>query len=107
MSARVDIKGNIYSSISVLEYSETVNTHAIWKCLCMECNSLLYVTYSNLVRNDTKKCTSCANSKISMVEKFEIKKRIEDGEMATHIAKDLNINVGIVQRVKKKFICSS
>ena len=107
MSARVDIKGNIYSSILVLEYSETINTHAIWKCLCMECNSLLYVSYINLISGNTSRCHSCANSKINMVEKFEIKKRIDDGEIMTHIAKDLSISVDIVRRVKRKFICNS
>lgn len=59
MSKRIDITGETFGNILVLEYFETKNTHAIYKCKCKLCNAPMIVSYSNLKSGNTKSCASC------------------------------------------------
>lgn len=59
MSKRIDITGQIFHDILVLEYIGTKKTNFVYKCLCMPCNSLMEVPYSNLKSGNTKSCVSC------------------------------------------------
>lgn len=40
MSARIDITNQIFNDIYVLKFEKKKNTHALYRCLCMRCNSL-------------------------------------------------------------------
>ena len=59
MSKRVDITGKTFGNVLVLEYLLTKNTHAMYKCKCILCNSFIVVSYSNLKSGNTKSCASC------------------------------------------------
>jgi hypothetical protein len=59
MSKRIDITGQTFANVLILEYIETRNTHAIYKCQCKICNSLMIASYSNLKSANTKSCASC------------------------------------------------
>jgi hypothetical protein len=63
MSKRVDLVSEIFGDILVLEFYQQENSHAKWKCLCMLCNKLIYVTASNLKTGNTKSCNSCSKIK--------------------------------------------
>ena len=105
MSKRIDIKNDIYSDIYVLDFSEKRNTHAIWKCLCMRCNSLVYVSYINLVSGNTKSCAKCGQKKINYITELEILHRVlilEENKSA--IARDLHIGRKVIYRVLKENI---
>ena len=59
MSKRIDITGETFGNVLVLEYLQTINTHAMYKCKCKLCNSLMVASYSNLKSGNTKSCASC------------------------------------------------
>ena len=101
MSKRIDITNQIFNDVLVLEFEKKENTHAKWKCLCMCCNKIMYVTYSNLINGNTKSCQSCGQ-KISNGLEQDILCEIIKGDRITHIAKKHNVNRGVVYRIKKE-----
>jgi len=54
MSKRVDITGKTFANVLVLEYLQTKNTHAMYKCKCKLCDSFMIASYSNLKSGNTK-----------------------------------------------------
>ena len=71
MSKRVDIKNQIFGDIYVLAFERNKNSHALYKCLCMCCNSLVYVTYLNLVSKNTTKCKNIS----ATAKKFKLSRQ--------------------------------
>ena len=100
MSKRIDITNNIFNDIYVLEFEKKQNTHALYKCLCMLCNKLTYITYSNLVSGNTKSCQSCGQKATNYKQDYEILERLNNFDKVTHIADDYNINRSVVNRIK-------
>ena len=84
----------------VLEFQKQENTHAKYKCLCMLCNTIIYVTASNLKSGNTKSCQSCGQ-KISNGLEQDIELALNNGERITNIAKKYNIDRSVIYRVKK------
>lgn len=103
MSKRIDITGKIFGDIFVLEFEKNANTHATYKCLCMCCNKIIYVTYSNLVNKNTKSCQSCGNKRVNYIQEAEIAERLARGDKKAHIAKDMDISRYVVYRVEREF----
>jgi len=103
MSKRVDITGEIFDDIYVLEFKETINTHAHYQCLCMLCNQTFRVSYSNLVRrsSNTKSCTSCGNKKVTNGEEQDIYWDLKNGLRICEIIRKYSVSNSIVYRVKK------
>lgn len=99
MSTRKDLKGKIFSDILVLEFHSQKNTHAQWKCLCMQCNSLVYVTATNLESGNTKSCTSCGQKKMNYLQQCEILDRLRSGESKTKIAKEFHVSREVIYRI--------
>ncbi|WP_294965931.1 hypothetical protein [Sulfurimonas sp.] len=102
MSKRVDIKNQIFNDIYVLEFDKNKNTQASWKCLCMCCNKVILVTYSNLKNGNTKSCASCGQ-KISNGLEQDILCDIKKGDKIAHIVKKHKVGRSVVYRIKKKF----
>lgn len=101
MCKRIDITNKIFGKIKVLEFVENNNTHAVYKCLCTRCGRKIKVTYSNLISGNTKSCQSCGN-KIGEELELKIKKEILKDKKISHIAKELSVSRGAVNRVKKE-----
>lgn len=100
MSKRIDISNRIYGDILVIEFHKNAKTHALWKCLCMTCNRIVYVTYSNLENKNTKSCASCAQKVTTYKQECEISERLLAGDKVTHIAKDYGADRKVINRVK-------
>ena len=103
MSKRIDLKNQIFSDTFVLEFEKEENTHAKWKCLCMRCNEVFYVTASNLKSGHTKSCQSCGQKKCSNGLAQEIWLEIKKGEKITSIANKHGVDRKVVYRIKKEF----
>lgn len=101
MSARKNIENEIFGDIWVLEFDKKSSTHALWKCLCMRCNKLIHVTASNLKSGNTKSCKSCGQKTTNYKQEHEILSRLYKGDKIAHIARDFEIDRGIVYRIKK------
>jgi len=100
MSARHDLKDKIFGDLYVLEFSKQVNTHAQWKCLCMLCNELTYVTAPALILKNRKSCQSCGQKKSNGFAQ-DVFWKLESGISALEIAKSLGICHHTVYRIKK------
>ena len=94
----------IFGDILVLSFDKQSNTHAQWKCLCMLCNRVTYVTATNLKSGHTKSCASCGQKKTNYIQEYEIVERLNNGDKISHIAKDYNVNRGVVYRIKDENI---
>ncbi len=103
MSKRIDITGQIFNDIFVLEFIGTKNSHAEYKCLCMNCNSIMSATYSNLISGNTKSCASCGQKRISNGLKQDIYWKLKTGAKITHIGNEFNVSRHIVYRVAKEY----
>ncbi len=99
MNVRVDIANQIFSNIYVLEFNKKQNTHAKWKCLCMLCNKLTYVTYSNLISGNSKSCQSCGQKVTNYKQDCEILEKFDNGCKISSIAKEYKINRAVVNRI--------
>lgn len=103
MGKRIDIRGRIYNHLLVLRFVKNQNSHALWKCKCLNCRKATFVTYSNLVSGNTKSCASCGNRKISIEDDKEIK-RLYEIELLTlvNIASLFNVSrMAIVNSLKR------
>jgi len=103
MSHIKDISESIFGDLYALEHIDTRNTHAIWKCLCMCCNEIIEVPYSNLISENTKSCQKCGNKKTNYKQECEIIRRVNNGEKITHIANDFQLNRGVIYRIKDEW----
>lgn len=55
MSKRIDITGQQFGELTVLEYAETVKACAYWKCQC-SCGNIVKVRSDHLRGGKTKSC---------------------------------------------------
>jgi len=55
MSNRIDLTGQIFGRLTVIEYSHTLSCRAYWKCLC-ECGNEKIIDSGSLKRHKTKSC---------------------------------------------------
>ena len=99
MSKRVSIENQIFGDIYVLAFERNKNSHALYKCLCMCCNSLVYVTYSNLVSKNTTKCGSCANKATSYKQECEILEEYNRHGNVSATAKKFKLSRQTIYRV--------
>lgn len=104
MSKRIDIAGEIFGDILVLEYEKQVNTHALWKCLCMRCNKITYKTYSNLVSGNSKSCKSCGQKKLSNGQEQDIIFALKNGVTEAELAKQYSVSRTIIRRIREEEI---
>jgi hypothetical protein len=102
MSKRIDITSQIFNDIFVLEFIENKNSHAKYKCLCMNCNSIIFTTYSNLISGNTKSCQSCGQKRTSNGVEQDIFWELRNGSKIVHVAKNYNVGRGVVYRIKKE-----
>jgi len=102
MSTRENLKNNIFGDILVLGFNKQVNTHAQWKCLCMLCNDLIYVTASNLKSGNTKCCQKCGQ-KISNGLEQDIFFELKSSAKISHVIKKFNISNSVVYRIKREY----
>lgn len=102
MSKRIDIADQIFSDIYVLKFERNVNSHALYKCLCMLCNNTFESTYSNLTSGNTKSCQSCGQKSTNYIQEYEIQDRLNKQEKISQITKDYNVNRGVIYRIKKE-----
>jgi len=72
MSKRVDIRGEVHNSLLVLRFIKKQNSHALWKCKCLNCGKAAFVTYTNIVSGNSKSCASCGNRKLTGEQDKEI-----------------------------------
>lgn len=55
MGYRIDLTGNKYGTLTVLEYAERKNNATYWKCLC-DCGNVRVVDHSTLKRSKVCHC---------------------------------------------------
>jgi len=103
MSKRIDITNQIFNDFYVLEYYKQINSHAKWKCLCMSCNEITYVTYTNLISGNSKSCQSCGQKIISNGVEQDIVFDIDKGDRISQISKKYNVDRGVIYRIKKQY----
>ena len=85
-----------------MKFEKNQNTHALYKCLCMPCNKVIYVLYSNLVSGNTKSCQSCGQKVTYYKQDCEILARLNNGDKISHIAADYNICRRVIYRIKSE-----
>lgn len=102
MSKRENLQNKIFGDILVLDFDKQVNTHAQWKCLCMQCNELFYTTASNLKSGNTKSCQKCGQ-KISNGLEQDILWELRSGAKLSQVIKKFNVSNGVVYRIKKEY----
>lgn len=102
MSKRIDITSHIFNDLYVLKFEKNQNSHALYKCLCMSCNSLAYVTYINLVSGNTKSCQRCGQKVTNYKENCEILEKLNQGKKVTRIAKEYNVCRDTIYRIKNE-----
>ena len=102
MSKRAELKGEIFTDLWVLDFEKQKNSHALWKCLCMQCNTLVYVTATNLLSNNSKACASCGRKSLTYAQEFTLIELYRSGLNKSQIAKELHVNRSVVYRVIKK-----
>ena len=100
MSKRIDLKNTIYGDLLVLEFHATENTHAVWKCLCMLCNNLVYVTASNLRSGNTK---SCGRKTTTYIQEYEVIEMLNNGMRVCNISRNTGLSRGTIYRIKKEW----
>jgi len=104
VSARVDITDQIFNDIYVLEFVKNQNTHALYKCLCMLCNEITYITYSNLTKsNNTKSCQRCAQKKISNAIEQDIAFELRNGMNKNQLSKKYGLSRTVFYRIEEDF----
>jgi len=103
VSKRIDITNQIFNDIYVLEFDKKENTHASYKCLCMLCNNLIFVTYSNLINENTKSCQSCGQKRISNGIEQDIAFNLKTETNIAKLARKYNVGRGVIYRIKKEF----
>ena len=72
MSKRIEITGQIFNNVYVLEFIKAQKTQALYKCLCMLCNETFNVTYINLVSGNTQSCQKCGNKRTNYKQEQDI-----------------------------------
>lgn len=71
MSKRINLKGQEFGRLLVLEYAYTKHTHAYWRVVCMDCYTEHFVSSSNLRSGNTKGCQACSNTRYLNKQKKE------------------------------------
>ena len=59
MSKRIDLTGEMFNTLKVIEFAYKKNTHAYWKVECVECGFTKVSSSSNLRNGMTDKCNYC------------------------------------------------
>lgn len=104
MSKRIDITNQIFNDIYVLEYFDNKNSHAEYKCLCMLCNKVVHVTYSNLTKkNNTKSCASCGQKKISNGIEQDIANDLRTETNISSLARKYGVNRRVIYRIEREY----
>ena len=100
MSARKNIKNCIFDNVLVLEYSETRDTHAIWKCKCLKCGDIFYPTYSNLKSGNTRSCIKCSKRKFSRETRDKIRSLFKAGGITkVQLGKDFGVHRSTIANI--------
>jgi ATP/maltotriose-dependent transcriptional regulator MalT len=89
---RVDIRGQIFGKLLVLRFIGNKNSHALWKCKCLNCHKATFVTYSNLISGNTKSCFSCGQRKLSRDEDDEVSNLYKNGYSMQKIAEKFSVS---------------
>ena len=100
MSKRLDLTGREFGNLIVIEYVKTKNTHAVWKCKCTKCESIVEKDASNLMSGNTKGCSNSCTRRLSVEIEKQIKSLIKDGIAITKIAKKFKCGRTTVNRIK-------
>ena len=66
MRKTIDMTGEIYGNLKVLEFVEVKNTNSVWLCECLICGSSTKVTRPNLRSGNTVDCGCRRSEKISV-----------------------------------------
>jgi len=103
MSKRIDITGKIFGDIYVVEFLGCKKTHAVYKCICMPCNRVRKVTYSNLKSGNTHACISCCKEKINYKGKWEVCHLLKEGLAQEKIAERYGVARAAIAKVKREF----
>ena len=59
MSKRIDLTGEMFNTLKVIEFAYKKNTHAYWKVECVKCGFTKISSSSNLRNGMTDKCNYC------------------------------------------------
>ena len=102
MSKRIDITGETFGNVLVLEYFQTINTHAMYKCKCKLCNSPIIASYSNLKSGNTKSCASCGQKTHGM-SKHPLYRRWEALKERNNLSDDWKDPVQFISDVAPTF----
>ncbi len=94
---RVDIRGQIFGKLLVLRFIENRNSHALWKCKCLNCRKATFVTYSNLVSGNTKSCSSCGQRKLNRNEDEKVSNLYKSGYSLQKIADEFKVSRSAVR----------
>lgn len=105
MSARLDLSGEIYHDIYVMEreYIGFKEAYTTYKCICMLCGNSITVTHSNLKSGNTKSCGSCGKKVLSYRRECEVVERIIKNEKISHLAKEYGVCRSVIYRIKKEY----
>ena len=104
MSARIDLKDQMFNSLKVIEYAYTKRTHAYWIVECVKCGFTKTTSASNLKNGMSDKCNNCslnARSKLSPEQKASIKKEYADKTKITVLAKKYGVGRNTIYSVLK------
>jgi len=59
MSKRIDLMGEVFGDLKVIEFHSVINTHATWLVKCLNCGELSVVASGNLISHNSTQCNTC------------------------------------------------
>lgn len=80
MPARIDLTGQQFGKLIVLNYAFTENRRVIWNCRCLGCNQEVLIRAGNLLDGRSTQCQSCyfSRGKNFHEEEYAVWRKMKD-----------------------------
>jgi len=89
VSAFIDLIGEKFGVLEVLDFHSVKHTHARWNCLCHNCYSLTDIPSNNLKIGEKNYFRECAGSVLNYKYGLEIMIGLEEGKTKKFFTKNL------------------
>ena len=106
MSARIDLTGQLFGTMKVIDFVKAINTHAVYNCQCQRCGIIKQITATNLKSGNSISCGSCGKKKYSAETEAYICNDLLEGKLKiSEICRQYGVKRNVVYRLKKELSC--
>lgn len=105
MSKRIDLTGQTFGEIYVIEGAGRQGSQALFKCLCPKCDGHFFVTGCNLKNQVIKGCSNCRNSERKLFTLDQEKRIIEKynkGILFSALCKEFKTNRSTIYGILRR-----